>query len=237
MAAGHETASAAEEKTHAGRRPAAELHARPAHARAKRLTGGGTDGNERLTAATGTVLLVLLALLGVTIVRIGGLLSEHLFLGMLLIPPVLLKLSSTGYRFVRYYTANPRYRRKGPPPLGLRVLAPLVVLSTLVVFVTGVLLLFVGPSSRSTLLPIHKDSFFVWLGLMALHVLGHLPAMTGVLRADYGRSDELSSDVTGRAGRVLALSGALAAGVVLAVLVIPEFGPWLHDAGMFHHHH
>jgi hypothetical protein len=183
------------------------------------------------------VLLVLLALLGLTIVRIGGLLSEHLFLGMLLIPPVLLKLSSTGYRLVHYYTANPRYRRKGPPPLGLRVLAPLVVLSTLVVFVSGVLLLFVGPSSRSTLLPIHKDSFFVWLALMALHVLGHLPAMPDVLRADYGRSAELSSDVTGRAGRVLALGGALIAGVVLAVLVIPEFGPWLRDAGVFHHHH
>lgn len=236
MAAGHETASAVEERARADGRPAAS-RTRSAHARAERLTGGGTEGNERLTTTVGATLLVLLALLGVTIVRIGGLLSEHLFLGMLLIPPVLLKLSSTGYRFARYYTANPRYRREGPPPLGLRVLAPLVVLSTLVVFVTGVLLLFVGPSSRSTLLPIHKDSFFVWLGLMALHVLGHLPAMPDVLRADYGRSEELSSDVTGRAGRMLALGGALVAGVVLAVLVIPQFGPWLHDAGMFHHHH
>jgi hypothetical protein len=241
MAAGHETTSAVQERTRAGRsrsaRPAADLHADSAHAGEERLTGGGTEGNERLTTAAGAVLLVLLALLGLTIVRIHGLLSEHLFLGMLLIPPVLLKLSSTGYRFARYYTANPRYRRKGPPPLGLRVLAPLVVLSTLVVFVSGVLLLFVGPSSRSTLLPIHKDSFFVWLALMALHVLGHLPAMPDVLRADHGRSEELSSDVTGRAGRVLALSGALVAGVVLAVLVIPEFGPWLHDSGLFHHHH
>jgi hypothetical protein len=236
MAAGHETASAVEERAHADRRPAAS-RTQSAHARAERLTGGGTEGNERLTTAVGATLLVLLALLGVTIVRIGGLLSEHLFLGMLLIPPVLLKLSSTGYRFVRYYTANPRYRRKGPPPLGLRVLAPLVVLSTLVVFVSGVLLLFVGPSSRATLLPIHKDSFFVWLGLIVLHVLGHLPAMPGVLRADYGRSQELSSDVTGRAGRMLALGGALVAGVVLAILVIPQFGPWLHDAGTFHHHH
>ncbi len=236
MAAGHETSSAVEERPRAGRRPAAS-HARPAHTRAGRLTGGGTEGNERLTTAAGAALLVLLALLGLTIVRIGGLLPEHLFLGMLLIGPVLLKLSSTSYRFARYYTANPRYRRKGAPPLGLRVLAPLVVLSTLVVFVSGVLLLFIGPSSRATLLPIHKDSFFVWLALMALHVLGHLPAMPDVLRADYGRSEELSSDVTGRAGRVLALGGALVAGVVLAVLVIPQFGPWLHDSGLFHHHH
>jgi hypothetical protein len=36
---------------------------------------------------------------------------------------------------------------------------------------------------------------------------------------------------------MLALGGALVAGVVLAILVIPQFGPWLHDAGTFHHHH
>ncbi len=244
MAAGHETTSAVAERTPAERPRAADSHARaadshayPARMRADRLTGGGTAGNERLTTAVGATLIVLLAMLGITILRIHGLLSEHLFLGMLLIPPVLLKLSSTGYRFVRYYTADPRYRRKGPPPFELRVLAPLVVLSTVVVFGSGVALLFAGPSSRGTLFPIHKDSFFVWLVLMALHVVGHLPAMPQVLRADYGRFEELSGDVTGRAGRVLALGGAVVAGVVLAVLVIPQFGPWLHDSGLFHHHH
>ena len=244
MAAGHETTSAVAERPPAERPRAADSHARaadshayPARMRADRLTGGGTAGNERLTTAVGATLIVLLAMLGITILRIHGLLSEHLFLGMLLIPPVLLKLSSTGYRFVRYYTADPRYRRKGPPPLELRVLAPLVVLSTVVVFGSGVALLFAGPSSRGTLFPIHKDSFFVWLVLMALHVVGHLPAMPEALRADYGRYEDLSSDVTGRAGRILALAGALVAGLVLAVLVIPQFGPWLHDSGLFHHHH
>ncbi len=206
-------------------------------ARVGHLTGGGTTGNERLTTATGAVLLVLLALLGVTILRIHGLLWLHMFVGMLLIGPVLLKLSSTGYRFIRYYSANPRYRRKGPPPLALRVLAPMVVLSTVVVFASGVALLLAGPSSRQTLLPIHKDSFIVWVALTALHVLGHLPAMPAALRADYGRAAALSSDVTGRAGRALALAGALVAGALLAVLVIPEFAPWLHDSGLFHHHH
>lgn len=204
--------------------------------RGGRLTGGGTTGNERLTTAVGATLIVLLAVIGVTILRIGQLLSVHMFVGMLLVGPVLLKMSSTGYRFFRYYTANPRYRRKGPPTLALRLLAPMVVLSTLVVFGTGVVLLFAGPSSRSTWFPIHKDSFFVWGAFMALHVLGHLPSMPAVLRADYSPSERLSSDVTGRTGRVLALSGALVAGVVLAVLVIPDFGPWLNGIGLFHHH-
>lgn len=207
------------------------------HAPEGRLTGGGTEGNERLTYATGAMLLVLLALIGVTIVRIGQLLPEHLFLGMLLVPPVLLKMSSTGYRFVRYYTGNSAYREEGAPELALRVLAPLVVLSTLVVFISGIVLLFAGPSSRETVFPIHKDSFFVWLALMGLHVLGHLPGMPSVLRADYGASAGLSSDVTGRAGRNLALAGALVAGIVLAVVLIPEFGPWLAPGAIPHHHH
>jgi hypothetical protein len=205
-----------------------------------RLTGGGTTGNERLTTVVGATLIVLLAVIGLTILRIGQLLSVHLFVGMLLIPPVLLKLSSTGYRFFRYYSGNPRYREKGPPELALRVIAPMVVLSTLVVFVSGVVLLFAGPSARATWFPIHKDSFFVWAAFTTVHVLGHLPSMPAVLRADYSRYpdyhyERAGGDVTGRAGRVLTLSSALVAGVVLAILVIPEFGPWLNGTGLFHH--
>lgn len=89
-------------------------------------------------------LIPLLAVIGLTILFIGQLLSVHLFVGMLLIGPVGLKLASTGYRFVRYYSGNEVYRRKGPPELWLRMIAPVVVLSTLVVFVSGVLLLLEG---------------------------------------------------------------------------------------------
>ena len=155
--------------------PAAGSHTHSARVRAGRLTGGGTTGNERLTATTGATLIVLLAVIGVTILRIHQLLSVHLFVGMLLIPPVVLKMSSTGYRFVRYYTRNPSYLRKGPPPAALRMIAPMVVISTVVVLASGVALLFAGPQSRGTLVPIHKASFFVWIAFTALHVLGHLP--------------------------------------------------------------
>jgi hypothetical protein len=180
--------------------------------------------------------LVLLAALGITIIRIGTLLSVHMFLGMLLIGPLLLKLASTGYRFVRYYTANRHYRRKGPPPLALRVAAPLLVASTLVVFGSGVLLLLEGRSSHGALFPIHKFSFFAWLAVTAFHVLGHLPAMPQLLRADFG-SARASRDVSGRSGRRLALGAALAAGTVLAVLVLPDFGSWLHGPGPQGHDH
>ncbi len=194
----------------------------------ERLIGGGTDGNERLTAATGVILIVLLAVIGVTILRIGGLLSIHLFVGMLLVPPVLLKMASTGYRFARYYTSAPAYRRKGPPELALRLLAPLVVISTVVVMGSGVALLFVGPGSRGTLFPIHKVSFFAWLVFTSVHVLGHLPGLQATLSADNWSHEGPPGYEPGRAGRVLSLSGALVAGVVLALLVLPQFGPWLH---------
>jgi hypothetical protein len=105
--------------------------------RRRRLTADGVDGNERLTVLTGVVLIVLTAAIGVTIIWIGQLMWLHLFLGLALIGPVALKLASTGYRFVRYYTYDPAYRRKGPPIPALRVLAPLVVFLTAVLLGTG----------------------------------------------------------------------------------------------------
>src|SRR5579863_5161908 len=127
-----------------------------------RMFGGGTDGNEQLTAITGVILLVLFAVLGVTIVRIGQLLWLHLFLGVLLVGPVALKLASTGYRFTRYYTSAPAYRRKGPPHPLMRILGPFVILTTLAVFFTGLLLLIDGPGSSSLLRELHKLTFFAW---------------------------------------------------------------------------
>jgi hypothetical protein len=196
--------------------------------RGGRLFGGGASGNEQLTAATGVVLLVLLAALGVTIVRIGGLLNEHMFLGMLLLGPVALKLSSTGYRFARYYTSNPRYRAKGPPPAIMRAIAPVVVISTVVVFASGVALLFVGPGSRGTLLPLHKVSFIVWIAFTALHVLGHLAELPAALRASGGSGRPWDDLGAGRGGRALSLAGALVGGLVLALAFESRFGVWDH---------
>lgn len=62
------------------------------------------------------MLLVLLAAEGVTILSVQRLLTAHFFVGMLLIGPVALKVCSTSYRFVRYYTGAATYRRKGPQP-------------------------------------------------------------------------------------------------------------------------
>ncbi len=211
--------------------------ARPAKGRLARLIGGGTDGNERLTAITAVVLLVLLAVEGVTIVILRPLISVHLFVGLVLIPPIGLKMASTGYRFARYYTGNRPYRRKGPPPALLRAIAPVVVVSSVVVLASGVWLLLAGPRSRDAVLPIHKVSFIVWLAFTGLHILGHLTSLPSALAAEYGRADLHLARGPGRAGRQLALAGALVGGIALALVLVPHYGPWQHAVRFHHHHH
>src|SRR6202021_1832803 len=95
------------------RRQAGRIVSRVSSLPARR--SGGAEGNERLTAMTGAVLLILLAVECYTILRIGRLLTLHVFLGMLLLGPVTLKAGSVIYRFVRYYTSSEPYRRRGPP--------------------------------------------------------------------------------------------------------------------------
>jgi hypothetical protein len=202
------------------------------------LLGGGVTGNEQLTSITGVLLIVLLAVLGVTIIRIGQLIWLHLFLGLLLIGPVLLKMATTGYRFARYYSHNRRYVEKGPPLLFLRALAPAVVVTTIVVFVSGVVLLLEGPADRSTTLLIHKVSFIAWLVVTALHVLGHLPELGQSLRpARYEDGGEGLATRSGDAGRWIVLAGAIVGGAVIAVALLPHFPLWTAPGAFPHHHH
>jgi hypothetical protein len=186
----------------------------------------GVAGNARLTGAAAAALLVLLAAEGATIPFIGQLLGPHIFIGMLLIPPVLLKLGSTGYRFARYYTGSPPYKQKGAPLLVLRVLAPGVVLTTLALLGTGVALLVNGPPSN-TLIFAHKLSFIAWVALMTLHVLGHLLEVLSLASADWRRTGPPEARLAGAGLRTLSLATAILAGVALAALTFSAARPWL----------
>jgi hypothetical protein len=221
--------------------------------RAEALVGGGTDGNEILTSSVGAFLFVLLAVIGVTIVRIGQLTWLHLFLGLLLIGPVALKLASTGYRFTRYYTRAPAYVEAGPPWLPLRLIAPVIALSTVAVFVTGVILLLVGPAQRDPWMLLHKVSFIVWVAFTVLHVIGHLPEMGRLLgvrnelvnlpgvRTDldpYVHGAPFSTGIMrgpGATGRWLALVASVVVGVALALALTSHYGAWTGYHHLFHH--
>src|SRR3954452_21228589 len=105
---------------------------------------GGPAGNARLTAWTGVILFVLFIAELVTLLDVRGLISWHVALGVLLVPPALLKTASTGWRFLRYYMRGRPYLEAGPPILPLRLLGPLVVISTLGLLGSGLVLIALG---------------------------------------------------------------------------------------------
>jgi uncharacterized MAPEG superfamily protein len=184
---------------------------------------GGTEGNEILTSVTAVVLTGLLVAEGLTIVRMRGLVSAHMFIGIVLLPPVLLKLATTGYRFVRYYTGSRAYRAKGPPLLALRLMAPVLVASTIAVFATGVLLLLAGRKS-DTLLLIHKASFIVWGVVFAVHFLAYVPRVVRSLRADWGAARREA--VPGAGLRGLLVAATVGGGGALALSLLPAMDAW-----------
>lgn len=192
------------------------------HQRPRPDSTGGVAGNERLTALTGVILLIGFAVEGVTILRIGRLLTLHFFVGLLLIGPVVLKICSTGYRIARYYTGSGPYVRRGPPALYLRLLGPLVIATSLAVLGTGVTLAFAGPDNGSWLF-LHKASFILWLGVMALHVLAHIWRLPRILRNPGGDSPVR---LPGGTTRWLLVAASLAAGLVIALLAVHLAGPW-----------
>lgn len=172
---------------------------------------GRSDGNEQLTAIVATLLLVLLATEGATLLDMHALLTMHAFVGMLLIPVVALKLASTGWRMARYYLGDPEYVRRGPPHVAVRVLiAPVLMVSTTLLFGTGVALLALDRTD-GTIVGLHKASFVVWLGAMSLHVLMRVFRLMPALR-------RLS---VGTAIRVGLVGASIAAGFMLATLTLP----------------
>jgi hypothetical protein len=179
---------------------------------------GGTEGNEILTSAAAVVLVGLLVAEGITIVQMHGLLSAHMFIGLVLIPPVLLKLGSTGYRMISYYTGTPAYREKGPPLLPLRLMAPLLVASTLAVLASGVLLLAAGHKSGAAL-TVHQLSFIVFGVVVAVHFLVYAPRVVRSARADWGAARRHA--VPGAGARAMLVAAAIGGGAALALALLP----------------
>jgi hypothetical protein len=206
---------------------------------------GGAEGNERLTAMTGAVLLILLLVECYTILKIGRLLTLHVFLGMLLLGPVTLKAGSVLYRFTRYYAGSAPYRQKGPPALLLRLIGPIIMLLTACVFGSGIMLAVIGPSygPPSGWLTVHRISFIAWAFFIAIHVLTYVWRLPRLLAAEArggsvphdeadghaggGRHASRAMQVLGGRGTRLALLiASLLAGLVIALLTVHLVGKW-----------
>lgn len=199
---------------------------------------GGPAGNARLTAWIGLVLLVGSFVEGLTLLGIGRFLSWHIIVGTLLVPPALAKTATTGWRLARYYTGHGAYRRAGPPVLILRLVGPVVVLSTLGVLGSGLALIALGPDSSRrvivalpgadvTALTVHQGLFFVWVAAMTMHVVGRLVPSLATLAGRHR-----TASVPGRTARGGIVLATLAAATLAGVLVIGGSHGW---TGGFHH--
>jgi len=90
------------------------------------------------------------------------------------------------------------------------LVAPVLVLSTLVVFGTGVALLALD-QRHGTLVGLHKASFLVWAGAFGLHVLVHLFELPRLRRVR----------IPGAVLRLALVTASVAAGLVLATETLP----------------
>lgn len=191
----------------------------------------GAAANERLTAIAGAALFVLIFLEGVTLLKIHNLLAAHVIIGLVLVPPVLVKLASTSWRFLRYYTGHPEYVRKGPPRPLLRALAPFLVVTTVVLFGSGIWLVAVK-RPYGWLYVVHRYDFVLWFAILAVHVLTYLWQVPGVVRRDVSRRSRYRrTSPWGRVLRVWLVAASVVAGVALTVLVWPSIS---HEVHHFH---
>jgi hypothetical protein len=83
---------------------------------------------------------------------------------------------------------------------------------------------------------LHKVSFILWLGATGLHVLGHLVQLPRSVRMADLDGTAPGGGQAGGGARLLALTGVIVAGVVLAIALIPDFAAWTAPAALHHHH-
>jgi hypothetical protein len=150
----------------------------------------------------------------------------HVFIGLILIPPVLLKLASTGWRFTRYYSGSEPYRSKGAPQPAMRLLAPLLVTATVILFASGVAMGVLHGQALVVARRLHGPASVAWMILVGVHVLIYLK------RAIVSSAEDIKpasrAAVPGAGLRSYLLAGAIVAGIVVGVATLPVQGHWLH---------
>lgn len=185
--------------------------------------------NERLTALAGGVLLVLFVVDLFVTANLDKLIMIHIFIGALISGPLLVKLSSVGYRFFGYYVRrNPAFVAKGPPNVWLRLLGPFLILLTLLLVASGFGLALEGPANDRVWFLIHAASSALWIPLVAIHVYAHIRQVPRAIGRDL-RSDAVSGRV--KRFRVTLLS--LIAGAIAGLVLMPIAAPW-HDVALPH---
>jgi hypothetical protein len=184
-------------------------------------------GNERLTAVVGIVLLVLTVVEFATIVfGVHSFMSLHVFVGFVLIPPIVLKLAATGWRFARYYTGTSAYVVRGPPLLPMRLLAPFLVVATFVLFASGVAMGVLHGHDLAVARQLHGPASVVWLALVGAHALAYLQRALTSSAEDAAAL--VRASVRGARGRAYLLATVIISGVVLGIATVPAQHRWVN---------
>jgi molybdopterin-dependent oxidoreductase-like protein protein len=200
----------------------------------------GVGGNARLTAMTGLLLLALLVLeiasaaffflLAANLAALGGpaydvIRPVHFFVGFLLMPLVAIKLVSTGYRFGRYYLRAHAYHEAGPPRPVPRIIAPVLIGSSVTLFGSGVEMWSFRNQFGYAWTAIHNTSAVVFTATLAVHIAVHVReahrnaaaelAGTPIAVAGAEPAEPIHEPLGGTVTRRSLLGGGLAFGAVL----------------------
>ena len=95
-------------------------------------------GNRALTSWAGLLLLPGLAVVTLSGLAFGNYWQLHYIAGLSLIPLLLVKLGATTYRALSYYARRAVYRAAGAPEWAGRLLAPALIVSTIIAMATGI---------------------------------------------------------------------------------------------------
>jgi hypothetical protein len=183
--------------------------------------------NERLTAMAGAVLFVGFGIDLVVTANLATLIMIHIFIGALLAGPLILKLSSVGYRFVRYYGKSPAFVLRGPPNIWLRLLAPFLIGITLTLFGSGIVLALQGPAHMSRLVfLLHAGSAAIWLPLVTVHVYAHVRQVPRAIANDWRTTS--AEEISGRIKRLRITVLALVVGAIGGFILTALASSWRH---------
>jgi hypothetical protein len=176
-------------------------------------------GNLILTSHAGLVILFLLILLYFSGLEFAPLRGVHVGLGFALIPILLVKLGSTGWRAVNYYFDRDPYRAAGPPWLLPRVMALPLTVCAVAATISGVVLWVTG-TDRGAWATVHIYSAVS----LAVVVVAHLAIYTR--KAFRASTRSLEEPTTTRQERLMvwALLVALVVGAA-AVGLEPTWNP------------
>jgi hypothetical protein len=189
--------------------------------------------NSRLTAMSAIVLSALFCIQITTVVLgVKSVLTLHVVIGLLLVPPLLVKIGSVSWRFIKYYQHDPAFRQKGPPTPVMRLLSPLLLLVTVVLFVSGIVLLLAPSCFGGSMRQIHGGSFFIWLLLVLVHVVAHAKDIRRVAPRDWVHHSRQA--VPGALVRQMVVLGSLAVGLVLALTLVSRVGTYRHEVHQTH---